>query len=226
LRCAARFRRAIGTQICAPDGDGYGACNGCSVPSDVPRPSETAAEATVGARKAEEALSVDVDVAREALRVRWAERSPFALYGAVGGSIDNPALAFSLGGRYRTGRSWLLGADAEYNPWFAFHTRRFSRGTFNFYGTVIKRFVVNEELTLRTTGHLGTSVLLFDLVGAPAGSIGPYFGVNFLGLEYELSPGLYLILDPADVALPVPHITGAPLTYLQYRLTLGVQFGA
>ena len=169
---------------------------------------------------------VDVDVAREALRDRWAERSLFALYGAVGGSLDNPALAFSLGGRYRTGRSWLLGADAEYNPWFAFHTRRFSRGTFNFYGTVVKRFVVNEELTLRTTGHLGTSVLLFDLVGAPAGSIGPYFGVNLLGLEYQLSPGLYLILDPADVALPVPHITGAPLTYLQYRLTLGVQFGA
>ena len=66
----------------------------------------------------------------------------------------------------------------------------------------------------------------FDLVGAPAGSIGPYFGVNLLGLEYQLSPGPYLILDPADVALPVPHITGAPLTYLQYRLTLGVQFGA
>jgi hypothetical protein len=215
-----------GTQVCLADGSGYAACDQCEASSsDTQGLAASAADRASGRAKLN-ASDTDSDIYRAAIRDRWAQRSRFGLYGAAGAAIDNAALAFSLGGLYRAGRSWLVGLDAEYNPWFSLDTKRFRRGAFNIYATVVKRFPITETVSLRTTGHLGASVLLFDVIGAPAGSIGPYLGISFLGLEYEMSKGLYLILNPADVAFPVPHLTGAPLSYRQYRFTIGVQFGA
>ena len=51
-------------------------------------------------------------------------------------------------------------------------------------------------------------------------------GTNLLGISYELADQIYLILDPAHVVLPVPRVQGAPLSYHQYRLAVGVQLGA
>jgi hypothetical protein len=148
-----------------------------------------------------------------------------AVHASVAGAFDNGALAFVLAGRYAVTNRWLLGLDGEYNPWFSIEGRRFARGAFNGYATIIHRFPVSAHIALRTTFHIGTSVLLFDLVGAPKGSVGPYVGSNLLGLSYELDDGLYLIIDPADVAWPAPQLAGAPFSYRQYRFTLGIQAG-
>ena len=47
----------------------------------------------------------------------------FALHSVFGVALDNGALAMSLGGRYAWSNNWLVGIDAEYNPWFnlSFH---------------------------------------------------------------------------------------------------------
>ena len=50
-------------------------------------------------------------------------------------------------------------------------------------------------------------------------------GTNLLGLELQLVDGVYLVIDPADVSMPIPHLTGAPLSYRQYRFTVGLQIG-
>jgi hypothetical protein len=50
-------------------------------------------------------------------------------------------------------------------------------------------------------------------------------GVNLIGIEWALTRTAHLIIEPGDVAISVPHLTGAPLTYRQYRFTVGVQFG-
>jgi hypothetical protein len=62
-------------------------------------------------------------------------------------------------------------------------------------------------------------------VGAPAGSVGPYMGLSFLGVEWKYSPGFYVTIDPTYIAFPVPHVTGTPFGYFQYRFLVGVEFG-
>lgn len=152
--------------------------------------------------------------------------APLGLYVAGSASLDRPALAALLGLRYRVSSPWVVGVDAEWNPWFNLQTRTAAPGVANTYATLIRRWRLRpHNLKLRTSGHLGASTLLFDLSGAPAGSVGPYLGVNFLGLEYELSPNLSLVIDPADVAFATPRASGAILMYRQYRFTVGVQFG-
>jgi len=157
----------------------------------------------------------------------WKEDSHtgFAAHSTVAGAFDNGAFALTLGGRYAINNTWLVGINAEYNPWFTLNGERFARGAFNSYATAIYRYPISRHFAVRTTANLGVSVLLFDLIGAPKGSAGPYLGINLLGLSYELGDQVYLIVDPADVSVPIPKVTGAPFAYRQYRFTLGVQFG-
>ena len=68
----------------------------------------------------------------------------------------------------------------------------------------------------------GTSILLLNLVGAPSGSVGIYFRLSLIGLEWRMSRRFTLVIDPADVTLPVPRITGTPLSYIQYRFSIGL----
>jgi hypothetical protein len=120
----------------------------------------------------------------------------------------------------------MLGLDAEWNPFLAVSPTRLRPGALNIYVSVIRRFQLkSESVNVRTTVALGASILLFDLVGAPAGGVGPFFGVSLLGVEWKAAPGFYLTLDPSYIAFPVPHLTGTPFGYLQYRFQVGLEFG-
>jgi hypothetical protein len=148
------------------------------------------------------------------------------LHLAGGASFDEPAIAAIAAGRYRLSDRWLFGADLEWNPWVTPSPRRFRAGAINFYGTVIRQWPMKrEEVKLRSTVNVGTSVLLIDLVGAPSGHVGFLFGFSVLGVEWQISEGWYMVFDPAHLMIPIPQITGAPFGYVQYRFTLGIQFG-
>ena len=96
-------------------------------------------------------------------------------------------------------------------------------GTLNTFGTVILRFpLAYENFNLRTTVNLGISYLLIDLYGAPKGSIGLYGAIYPLGLEWKLSRVFLLIINPLGIAVPVPQLQGVPLTYPQYRFSIGL----
>jgi hypothetical protein len=145
---------------------------------------------------------------------------------ALGGSYDKPGFDGGLGVRYQLNRGWMLGFDAEWNPFVATSPTRVRPGALNTYVSAIRRFQLkNDAVNVRSSLGLGTSVLLFDLVGAPAGGVGPFFGLSFLGAELKVSPGFYLTIDPTYIAFPVPHLTGAPFGYLQYRFQVGLEFG-
>jgi MYXO-CTERM domain-containing protein len=155
-------------------------------------------------------------------------RDPFR-FGAVlaaGGALQNGALAGSLGAVFRLNGNLLFGLDAEYNPWFSIRNFDLKRGSTNFYGSVILRFPLSfQRVNLRSTLQLGVSRMNFALFGVPEGSVGPYVGFNLLGVDYELARGIYLIVNPAHIAIPIPKLSGTPFYYPQYRFTLGVQFG-
>jgi type II secretory pathway pseudopilin PulG len=153
--------------------------------------------------------------------------SAMAWGGFLGGSasISNPAVAGSAGVRLRASKSWAFGLDGEWNPWLALNGNTFHASVVNVYGTAILRLpLAYENFNLRSTVSLGTSYLLSSLYGAPSGSLGLYGGVSFLGLEWKVSRAFFAIIDPLGVVLPVPQLKGIPLTYPQYRFTLGLEF--
>ena len=97
-------------------------------------------------------------------------------------------------------------------------------GAFNAYGTVILRLpLAYEQFNLRTTANLGVSYLLIDLYGVPQGSTGLYAGVSPVGIEWKMSRLFFLIINPLNIAVPAPQLTGIPFSYPQYRATVGLE---
>ncbi len=145
---------------------------------------------------------------------------------AVGASYDKPGFAGGAGVRYQLSKPFMLGFDAEINPFITQNPSRVRTGVLNTYVSLIRRFQLkNDSLNVRSQVGLGASFLLIDLVGAPAGSFGPFFGLSFLGVEWKMARGFYLTIDPTYIAFPVPHLTGVPFGYLQYRFLVGLEFG-
>lgn len=146
---------------------------------------------------------------------------------AISIAQDNPAAAASLGGRYNLGYGFLIGPDIEWNPWRSFDQKRAVLGVLNMYLTGVHRWSVGSRwIHLRTTAKAGVSRMLFDLYGAPNGTMGPYLGFSLLGLELNVWRGLAVLIEPSEIAVPVPQISGTPLIYAQYRFALGIQWGA
>jgi hypothetical protein len=145
-------------------------------------------------------------------------------YAGFSGSIEKAALAGTVGGRVRLSRHWTFGLDGEWNPWLALNGTPIRRGVVNVYGTAMLRFpLAYEKFNLRTSANLGTSYLLSSFYGAPSGSLGVYVGGSPLGLEWKMSRVFYLIINPLNIALPVPQLRGVPLFYPQYRTTIGIE---
>jgi hypothetical protein len=139
-------------------------------------------------------------------------------------SFDKPALAVQLGARLKVSKQWTFGLDGEWNPWITLNGYRFGSGVFNLYGTAILRFpLAYENFNLRATANLGASYLLINLYGAPSGSLGIYAGLSPAGLEWKLSRTFILIVNPLNIALPAPQLRGVPLTYPQYRFSIGFE---
>jgi len=151
----------------------------------------------------------------------------FGAYVAYGASLDNTAMNVSGGGRLWLTPGWETGLDVEFNPWFSTLTAGARPGALNVYGTLIRRWPpFTKSFGLRSTIHLGTSTILFDLYGVPRYTTGIYLGANLLGAEWKVGRSFIVVLDPADVALPAPQLAGTPFGYLQYRITVGLQWGA
>jgi hypothetical protein len=166
-------------------------------------------------------------VASKAPEARFAERPALGLVVSAGGSLNHAAMNVGLGLRLRLTPRWLVGVDAEWNPWASLEGEHLRPGAFNAYATLVRRWSMqSDRFDVRTTAHLGTSTVLFDLYGVPKGTTGLFAGVSLLGLEWKASRNVSVVLDPADVVYPLPQLRGAPFGYLQYRLTLGLQWGA
>lgn len=161
-----------------------------------------------------------------ASEVRTSSRTIDQLGLYVGGSasLDRGAFALAGGVRVPVFQDLTLGLDAEINPWFSLDAARLAPGALNIYFTGIYHWFSLGRVELRTTAHIGTSVLLFDLVGAEAGSTGLYFGLNLLGVAIRVSDHFQLVLEPADLSFPIPHLWGVPFYYRQYRLTFGLEW--
>jgi len=151
-------------------------------------------------------------------------QTAWGAYLGSSGSFDKMAAAIQLGARLKVSKHWTFGLDGEWNPWITINNARVGNGVANFYGSAMLRFpLAYESFNLRSTVSLGASYLLMNLYGAPSGSLGLYAGVSPLGLEWKLSRTFVLIVNPLGIALPAPQLKGVPLTYPQYRISLGLE---
>jgi hypothetical protein len=82
---------------------------------------------------------------------------------------------------------------------------------------------MNERFTLYSRVELGTSTVLFDLVGVDQYQTGVYFGGSLLGVAIKKRHGLRMTLDPSHFAMPVPRITHLPFYWRQYRVAIGLE---
>lgn len=141
-----------------------------------------------------------------------------------GFAIDRGAIAGAVGLRFNPHPRIGLGVDLELNPWVSYSVLDAAPGVVNLYVPAAIRLKKFGSWELRTTVSAGLSRLNFDLVGADQGSIGPYLGWNPLGVAIPLRANFKLVVKPADIAVPIPQVTGIPFYYHQYRATLSVEW--
>jgi uncharacterized protein (TIGR03382 family) len=178
----------------------------------------TSAETNTHAPPAPTIVTVEEPGPRDPSQMAWG-----AYFGSAG-SIDKTAVAVQVGARLKVSKHWTFGLDGEWNPWITLNGYRFGSGVFNLYGVAILRFpLAYENFNLRATANFGASYLLMNLYGAPSGSLGIYAAASPAGLEWKLSRAFILILNPLSIALPVPQMRGVPLTYPQYRFSIGFE---
>jgi hypothetical protein len=145
----------------------------------------------------------------------------------LGGAIARPAAAGAIGLRYRIDERWIVGIDAAWNPWITTSPVKMTAGAFELYATGIRRFPMRfDRVNLRSSLHVGMSTLLFDVYGAPKHATGLYVAGCLLGLDYDLGNSLRLVVDPAEMAVAIPHLGDLPLWYEQFRFMIGLQYGA
>ncbi len=134
--------------------------------------------------------------------------------GSLGGSVDRPAFVVVGGVRYRVAEKWIVGFDLGWNPWVTTCPMKVRSVVATASGVVTRRFPMKfDRVNLRTSFHLGASMLLFDVYGAPKYSVGPYVALSPLGIDYDLGHAVRIVWDPMEMALPVPLLGQLPLHY-------------
>jgi hypothetical protein len=107
-------------------------------------------------------------------------------FGAAG---DHAAVAFIAGGA-RDYRAWSFGSAAEWNPWFSLDTKRARAGAANVYATIARRWYDGPALAIYSRAEIGTSTVLFSLVGVDQYHTGVYLGGCLLGAAIKESRGM------------------------------------
>ena len=183
----------------------------------------------VAPHQEEPGRDVDTPTAEEVQEVRSDKRlgSPWGGQLTLGGSLLRGGASVGVAGRYRLDERWLVGIDAEWNPWVTKSPLDVKPGAINVYATVVRRFpMLFDRVNLRTSAHLGTSILVYDVFGAPRYSTGLFLGISPLGLDFDLGNSWRIVFDPAALMVPMPNLGQIPLVYEQYRISLGISWGA
>jgi len=141
----------------------------------------------------------------------------------LGASLDRAALAGSIGAGVRSD-SLSGGIAIEWNPWFSLDIGRASAGCINLYATGAYRWFDHPYFSLYTRVELGTSTMLFELVGVDKYQTGMYLGASLLGVALKRGSHWRFTIDPSHFAMPMPLVTSSPYFYYrQYRITVGVE---
>jgi uncharacterized protein (TIGR03382 family) len=152
-----------------------------------------------------------------------ADGKGFHVEGRASLSVENPAYALGAAALWSLGRA-EVGGFLELNPWYGVERHSMNLGVTN--AGVLAHWLLplRPDLRLRFGAGLGLSMLNEEMIGTPAGKLGLYANVRLVGLVWQWTDRTALTVDPFDLALPAPQLTGWPLLRSQYRFSVGVQF--
>jgi len=111
----------------------------------------------------------------------------------------------------------------EWNPWFSLDTSRAHLGALNAYATLSRRWYEGPKFALYSRAEVGSSTILFELVGVDRYETGLYLGGSLLGLRVPLTPCTAVTFDPSHFVMPIPQLAGFPFYYRQYRISIGLE---
>jgi hypothetical protein len=133
-------------------------------------------------------------------------------------------MATSIGASFDAG-AFRPGIALEWNPFLSFANSDVARGALNIYATVTRTWYASRTLSIYSRAELGSSTLLFELVGVDKYSTGLYFGGSLLGVRIPIRRCWAITVDPSHVAIPTPQLSAElPFYYRQYRISVGVDF--
>lgn len=158
-------------------------------------------------------LSADAD---DNTSVRW------HLDARLGGALEHAAQATTIGVGADRGR-FTAAVALEWNPWFSIDTTRAHAGAINAYATLARRWYDGPTFAIYSRAEVGTSTILFELVGVDRYNTGLYLGGALLGVRIPLGPRSALTFDPSHFVMPIPQLTGFPFYYRQYRISAGLE---
>lgn len=140
-----------------------------------------------------------------------------------GAAWDSPAIAGAVGVGVDY-KQWGFGLLGEWNPWMSFDVVGSTRpGVASLYGTVTYRWYHSDLISLGTRIELGSSTMLFELLGIDKYTTGVYLGVALTTVKFAVNKRMSLTFDPSHFALPAPRPFGLPFYYKQYRVTAGLE---
>jgi len=116
-----------------------------------------------------------------------------------------------------------VASGCDGNPWVSLDTSGARKGSLNIYGTLARRWYDDERFTLYSRAEVGTSTMLFDVVGVDQYDTGLYLGGALLGVAIEKRHGLRVAFDPSPRALPTPRPSGLPFHYRPDRVAVDLQ---
>jgi len=147
----------------------------------------------------------------------------FGLTARASGSVLRPALAGQIGVHHQWQR-WRLGVEMEWNGLIPVERPAPWASTLNSAIVVGYRHRLTESLFVRFELGLGMGVLLTDIYGYEAGTVGPLLLARALGIDLYVAPRVIVGIDLLDLVLVLYGWEQFPVLYNQLRAGISVTF--
>ena len=149
-----------------------------------------------------------------------AEQSDFS--GQMGFSLNTPSTYLSVGYRKKLSKGSILG-KIEWNPWITLQDLNglWNTGVLNV-GLGWERQYFDDRC--RSAFFVGSTTLLFDTALDSTGSTGVFFEFSPVSLRFPIDRTLTIRIDPGDIHISAPVLSGIPLITLQYRHGIALEW--
>lgn len=147
--------------------------------------------------------------------VSSAKASEHIFSAQTGLSLNTPSTYLSMGYSKEFTDGNLL-TVIEWNPWISLQDLNgmWNTGVLNIGVGWEKQYF---DARCRSAVLIGSTTLLFDTALDPAGSTGIFLELSPVSLRFPIDEAFTLRVDPGNIQIAAPVLSGIPLITMQYR---------